>query len=80
MSLVETYEHYPASACINEQLIKKSMTEARLFDDSKHLDLIYKLFGFDRIIHDKELLLVFEEVSLFFSFLTIVFLGFWPKI
>lgn len=61
MSLVETYEHYPTPACINEQLINKSMTEARLFDDSKHLDLIYKLFGFDRIMTEKELLLVFRD-------------------
>ncbi|MGE0638611.1 MAG: SiaB family protein kinase [Bacteroidia bacterium] len=37
------------------------MTEARLFDDSKHLDLIYKLFGFDRIMTEKELLLVFRD-------------------
>ncbi len=37
------------------------MTEARLFDDSKHLDLIYQLFGFDRIMTEKELLLVFRD-------------------
>mgnify|MGYP000476130966 CR=1 FL=1 len=37
------------------------MTEARLFDDSKHLDLIYQLFGFDKIMTEKELLLVFRD-------------------
>jgi len=37
------------------------MNEARLFDDSRHLDLIYQLFGFDRIMTEKELLLVFRD-------------------
>jgi hypothetical protein len=37
------------------------MTEARLFDDSKHLDLIYQLFGFNQIMTEKELLLVFRD-------------------
>lgn len=37
------------------------MTEARLFDDSKHLDLISKLFGFSRVMTEKELLLVFRD-------------------
>ena len=61
VSLVETYEHYADTIGINRQLINQRMTEARLFDDSKHLDLIYKLFGFDRIMTEKELLLVFRD-------------------
>ncbi len=37
------------------------MNEPRLFDDSRHLDLIDHLFGFDRIMTEKELLLVYRD-------------------
>lgn len=37
------------------------MNEPRLFDDSRHLDLIYQLFGFNRIMTERELLLVFRD-------------------
>jgi coenzyme F420-reducing hydrogenase delta subunit len=37
------------------------MNEPRLLDDSRHLDLIYQLFGFDRMMSEKELLLVFRD-------------------
>ncbi len=37
------------------------MKDARLIDDTRHLDLIYKLFGFDRIMTEKELLLVYRD-------------------
>lgn len=37
------------------------MIEPRLFDDTRHLELIYKLFGFDRIMTDNELLLVYRD-------------------
>lgn len=37
------------------------MSEPRLYDDNRHLELIYQLFGFDRLMTEKELLLVYRD-------------------